>query len=140
MNKPHILLRIASVLGLLFAAGHSAGAPWTTAKSVAAQGVVMAMQKIHFDVMGNERSYFDFYYGFGISISVYLVAQAIILWLVGDVAKVNPAAARPIMLTLFASYAAVAVITVMYFFAAPIVFSAVICALIAWAWWKAGQR
>jgi hypothetical protein len=139
MTKPHILLRIASILGLLFAAGHTAGAPWTTAKSVAAQGVAMMMQKVHFDVMGNERSYFDFYYGFGVSISVYLIAQAIVLWQVGEVTKTNPAAARPIMLTLFVSYLAVGVITVMYFFAPPIVFSAVICALIAWAWFKSGK-
>ena len=61
-----------------------------------------------------------------------------VIWQAGDVAKVNAAAARPLMLTMLASYVAVSVITVMYFFAAPIVFSVIVCALIAWAWLKAG--
>jgi hypothetical protein len=138
MTKPHILLRIASIVALLFAAGHTAGAPWTPTKGIAEQGLVMMMKSVHFDVMGAQRTYFDFYFGFGVSISVYLLAQAIVIWQAGDVAKVNAAAARPLMLTMLASYAAVSVITVMYFFAAPIVFSVIVCALIAWAWLKAG--
>ncbi len=139
MTRPHILLRIASIFALLFAAGHTAGAPWTPAKELTAMGFISVMKSLHFDVMGNSRTYFDFYYGFGVSISVYLIAQAIIMWQVGEIAKTNPALARPIMLTLIASNVAVGVITVMYFFAAPIVLSAVICGLLAWAWYKAGR-
>jgi hypothetical protein len=140
MKNPHVALRIASVIGLLFAAGHTAGAPWTPAnKGVAADGLVMMMKKIHFDVMGTERTYFDFYSGFGVSISVCLLALAIILWQVGDVVKVNPASARPILLTMFVAYIALGVVSAMYIFAAPLVFSAAICALIAWAWAKAGR-
>ena len=138
MTRPHILLRIASILGFLFAAGHTAGAPWTPAKGMAEQALVTMMKSLHFEAMGNQRTYFDFYFGFGVSISVYLVAQALVLWQAGNVAKVSPAAARPIMLTMFASYLAVGVITYMYFFAAPLAFSLAICALVAWAWLKAG--
>jgi hypothetical protein len=138
MNKPHILLRVASIIALLFAAGHTAGAPWTPAKGFAEQGLVSVMKSLHFDVMGTQRTYFDFYQGFGVSISVYLLAQAIILWQAGDIAKTNPKAARPIMLTMLASYVAGGVITYMYFFAAPLVFSVLVCILIAWAWLKAG--
>ena len=138
MTKPHILLRIASILALLFAAGHTAGAPWTPAnKGIAAEGLVMMMKRVHFDVMGTERTYFDFYSGFGVSVSVCLLALAIILWQAGNVAKVSPAAARPIMLTMFAAYIALGVTSAMYIFAAPLVFSVAICALIAWAWVKA---
>jgi len=138
MTKPHILLRIASILALLFAAGHSAGAPWTPAKGMAEQALVTMMKSLHFDAMGAQRTYYDFYFGFGVSISVYMIAQALVLWQAGDVAKANPAAARPLMLTMLASYAALGVITYMYFFVAPLIFSAVICALIAWAWLKSG--
>jgi hypothetical protein len=138
MTKAYNLLRIASIIALLFAIGHSAGAPWTPAKGIAPAGLVMMMKQVHFDVMGTERSYFDFYFGFGVSISVYLIAQAIILWQAGDLAKSNAVAARPIMLTMLLSYIAVSVITVAYFFAAPIVLSALVCILIAWAWLKAG--
>jgi hypothetical protein len=138
MTKPHILLRIASIIGLLFAAGHTMGAPWTPAKGMAEQALVTMMKSLHFDVMGTPRTYFDFYYGFGVSITVYMLALAIILWQVGDVAKANAVAARPIMFTLFLAYVAGGVITVMYFFAAPIVFSALVCILIGWAWFKSG--
>ena len=137
MTKPHILLRIASVIALLFAAGHTAGAPWTPAKGMAEQALVTMMKSLHFDVMGTQRTYFDFYYGFGVSITVYLLVQAVVLWQAGTIAKTNPRAARPLMLTMFVSYAAVGVITFMYFFAAPAVFSFVICMLLAWAWLKA---
>ena len=134
--KPHVLLRIAAVVALLLAAGHTAGAPWTPSKGMAEAGLLQLMKSLHFDVMGTSRTYFDFYFGFGVSISVYLFTQAIILWQVAGLAKSNAKIVRPIVATMFLSYIAGGVVTVMYFFAAPIVFSAVVCFFIAWAWAK----
>jgi hypothetical protein len=38
------------------------------------------MKSHHFDAMGFSRTYWDFYYGFGLVISGYLLVQAVMLW------------------------------------------------------------
>jgi len=139
MTRPHVLLRIAAIIALIFAGLHSMGAPWTPARGAPEQALVAMMKSLQFDAMGAQRTYFDFYYGFGVSISVYLAVQAIVIWLAGDIARTNPPAARPLIATMFASYAIVGAITFRYFFAGPLVFSAVICALLAWAWMRTGK-
>src|SRR6185369_3743946 len=72
-------LRISSIVSLLFAAGHTLGGfqEWSP---VGDNPVLRSMKDVHFDTMGVNRSYFDFYMGFGWSISVILLMQAILLW------------------------------------------------------------
>lgn len=135
--KPHILLRIAAVLAALFAAGHTAGAPWTPAKGMLETALVNSMKSLHFDVMGSQRTYFDFYFGFGVAIAVYLFTLAIVLWQVAELSKVDAKPLRPIMATLFVSYVGGGVVTAMYFFAPPLALSAAVCLFIALAWAKA---
>src|SRR5689334_13611072 len=90
-----LLLRIASFIALLFAVGHPMVNPWTPTDEASAASVVAAMKSVSFDAMGAHRSYWDFYYGFGVSISVYLFAQAVLLWLLATLAKTQAAAVRP---------------------------------------------
>ena len=82
-----VWLRIASVITALYAAGHTAGMPWTPSEDVMAQGAVVAMRGVHFEVAGVTRSYWDFYQGFGLSISVLLVVQAVLMWQLAGVAR-----------------------------------------------------
>jgi hypothetical protein len=60
-------LRISSVLSLLFAAGHTSGGlkNWSP---MGENTVLQAMRTVRFDAMGANRSYFDFYMGFGWSL------------------------------------------------------------------------
>ncbi|MEA2164869.1 MAG: hypothetical protein QOK37_2996 [Thermoanaerobaculia bacterium] len=131
--KTTLLLRIAAVLAVLFALGHTMGGPWTPTEERSAASVVDAMKSVRFDVAGSSRSYWDFYYGFGVSISVYLFAQAILLWLLATLAKTQAAAARPFVVVLLASYAANVFVTWRYFFVVPLVLSIaiVICLTLA---------
>ena len=74
-----LLLRIASVISLVFAAGHSLGGR----KYWSPQGkteVLKAMRTVRFEVFGVSRTYLDFYLGFGLSLSVFLLLQAAVLW------------------------------------------------------------
>lgn len=89
-------LRISSIIALLFAAGHTLG----SRKSWSPMGdnpVLDQMKKVRFDVMGVSRSYFDFYMGFGYSLSVAMIMQAVLLWQLSILARSNPAALRPII-------------------------------------------
>jgi hypothetical protein len=126
-------LRAASVVALLFAAGHTLGAPWTPARGAAAASVVDAMKSAHFDAMGSDATYWRFYYGFGLSITCYLLALAIITWQIATLARSETRRLRGLILTLAGLYAAIGVVSWMYFFAAPLALAAivVVCLLVA---------
>jgi len=128
-----LLLRIACVVALLFALGHTSGGPWTPTDEPGAASVVEAMKSVNFDVTGSRRSYWDFYFGFGVDISVYMFAQAAFLWLLATLAKTQPASVRPFVVVLLASYAVNAFVAWRYFFVIPLVMSVAMVACLALA-------
>jgi hypothetical protein len=85
------------------------------------------------------RTYWDFYFGFGVSVSVYLLALAAVLWQTASLSKRIFNAARPFMASLFVCYLGVGVVAARYFFFLPVAMAAAICLCIALAWWL-GQR
>lgn len=127
-------LRAASIVGLLFAAGHTLGAPWTPATGADAARVVDAMKGVHFNAMGSDATYWGFYVGFGLSITCYLLALAVITWQIAALARSDARRLRPLMLTIAVLYAAVGVLAWMYFFAAPLVLAIIVvaCLLVAY--------
>jgi hypothetical protein len=58
--KAPVLYRIASVLQLLFAAGHTFGFRQNI-PAWGAEGVLALMRSIHFDAQGFTRTYWDFF-------------------------------------------------------------------------------
>src|ERR1700722_13042823 len=77
--KAKILYRISSILLLLFAALHTLGFRQTDPKW-GVDGLVGLMQSIHFDAQGFSRTYWDFFVGFGLFVSVFLVFAAVLAW------------------------------------------------------------
>jgi hypothetical protein len=132
-STPTFWLRAASIVAMLFAAGHTLGAPWTPATGGAAAGVVDAMKAVHFTAMGSDATYWRFYYGFGLSITGYLLALALITWQIAALARSEARRLRAIILTLASLYAAIGVLSWMYFFAAPLVLAVIVfvCLLVA---------
>jgi hypothetical protein len=127
-----LFYRISAVLILLFDLGHSAGFPWSDPKWGVDTG---AMRSSHFTVLGFNRTYWDFYVGFGLVVSVFLLFAAILAWQLGRL----PAQALPFVRAttwaLALSFAAMTFLNWTYFFTIPIVFSSVITAcLVAAAW------
>jgi hypothetical protein len=118
-----MLYRIAAVLILLFDLGHSAGYPWSDPKWGVDLGTIRSS---HFNVLGFSRTYWDFYLGFGLQISVFLLLAAILAWQLGSL----PAQTFPLMRwtawALAGCFAAVTVLSCLYFFIIPIAFGAVI--------------
>lgn len=119
-------LRIASLVTLFYFVGHSSGYPWTPSVEPADLAIIEAMKGHSFDVVGSLRSFWDFYVGFGITISLLILALAVVLWQLGSMAKADPARVRNILATLFAAFLINTVISVRYFFIIPTVTSAVI--------------
>lgn len=111
------------------------GAPWTPIADSAPASVVEAMKSVSFDAMGSRRTYWDFYYGFGVSISVYLFVQAAMLWFLAALARTQSASVRPIVIVFLVAYVVNAYVTWRYFFVLPLVLSIamVICLALALA-------
>jgi hypothetical protein len=127
-----LVLRIASALTLLFALGHSLGG----LQSWSPQGdteVLRAMKSFHFDAMGAMRTYWDFYVGFGLFISVCLLLQAAVLWQLGRLAKENAVRVRPLVGSFVVAYLMSAVLAWRFIFTVPVVFSIAIAACLVTA-------
>jgi RsiW-degrading membrane proteinase PrsW (M82 family) len=131
--KSSILLRTASVLTLVFCAGHTYRALDPSSRGPEEAAVFMAMQAYPFRVMGFSRTHWDFYRGFSLLFSVTLLLLAVLLWQIGALAQSDPARARPLIATLFAGYLAFTVLCGMYFFTAPAALSAAVAICLALA-------
>src|SRR5215510_2838121 len=114
--KQTILLRTASLLTLVFCAGHTFGTLNTVSRGPEEAAVFMAMQAYPFNVMGFRRTHWDFYRGFSLLFSVTLLLLAVLLWQIAAIAKTDPARARPLIGSLFLGYLAFTVLCGMYFF------------------------
>jgi hypothetical protein len=123
--KPSSLLRVASGMSFLLFAGHTAGGvhSWSPQGENAVLG---AMRSVQFQVSGFTRTFWDFYVGFGFVLSVYLLAQAVLLWQLASWVKVDPVRTQSIVLVFFATAIATIILDWMFFFTAPIVLSVAI--------------
>ncbi len=126
MMNPVLLLRIAAVISLLFAAGHTLGGLRSSWSPIGETDVLAAMRSFRFGVQGVSRTYLEFYRGFGFILSVYLVAQAILLWQTAGLAAAHGVQARPFVVTLFLVSLASGLLTWRYLFPLPAYFGAVL--------------
>jgi hypothetical protein len=135
--KASVFYRIAAVLLLLFAIGHTVGFRQTDAKW-GVDTLLSSMRSIHFEVQGFSRTYWDFFVGFGLFVTVFLLLAAAVTWQLGSLPAETLAHMRGIAWTLALCFVAIAVLSGRYFFIVPIVFSIVITmCLIAAAWLSA---
>ena len=128
--RPAILLRCASAVNALLFLGHTLGMPWTPERSPQPAAVVAGMKAVRLPVMGVERGYWDFYEGFGLTVSVFLLAFTVLLWQAAAISSRSPATARPIVATALGAFAGMAILEAFYFFAAPIVLTLPIVVLL----------
>ena len=125
------MLRIAAVLTLLYCVGHTSGIPWTPSLRPQDLAVLEAMKADRFDVAGSTRSYWDFYYGFGLAITGYLAVQAVVLWQLAPLAKTAALQVRPIIAAFVIAFVVNAIIVWMYFFIIPLLFAVAIVLCLA---------
>ena len=132
--KPSIFYRVAAVLLLLFAAGHTLGFRQSDPKW-GVDALLGSMRSIHFDVQGFNRTCWDLFVAAGLSVGVFYLFAAILAWQLGSLPKETLALMRGIAWAFALCFAAITVVSWAYLFILPIVFSLVITVcLISAAW------
>jgi hypothetical protein len=136
--KPALLLRIAAVITLLLAVGHTAGGLsfWSPAGDTE---VLRAMRSFHFDAAGVSRTYLDFYLGFGFITGIYLLAQAVALWQLASMAKADPIRVRPLVGSFLLASAVSAFLSWRFIFVLPVVSFTAVAACLGLAFYAAGK-
>ena len=132
-----LLYRISSGLLVLFALGHTIGfrrvdPRWN------ADSVVNGMRTVNFPVLGFNRSYWDFFSGFGFFVSVFLVFAAILAWQLGSMSREALAAIPVVRWSFAACFVLIAGLTWRYFFLPPDVFSTLVALGLVGAAWLGG--
>jgi len=131
--KTAILLRIASVLTLIFCFGHGYAVLGAPLRNPGEAAVFMAMQSYKLKMLGAIRTHWDFYRGFSILFGVTLFLLAVLLWQLSMRAKTDPLATRPMVASLLAAYLAFTIVGGLYFFIVPAAFSAAVAICLALA-------
>ena len=135
--KGSTFYRIAAVLLLLFAIGHTLGFRQSDPK----WGVDLllgSMRSIHFDVQGFNRTYWDLFVAAGFSVGVFYLFAAILSWQLGGLPAATLALMRGISWGLALTFVALTILSWSYFFFLPILFSVLITVcLVAAAWLSA---
>jgi hypothetical protein len=133
--KASLFYRIAAVLIFLFAVGHTIGffqsdPGWGT------DSLVASMKSIHFNITGFSRTYWDFFVGFGLFVTVFLLLAAILAWQLGAIAAETLARMRVLTWAFALCFAVITVLSWRYFFAIPLVFSFLITVCLSLAAWR----
>ena len=136
--KASLLYRIASVLLILFALGHTLGFRRVDPRW-GVDSIIGALRSTHFDVQGLNRTYWDFYIGFGLFVTVLLVFVAVLSWQLGSVPKESLLMMPIVTWGLAACFVLVTFLTWKYFFVVPMIFSGVITICFIFAAGVAGR-
>jgi hypothetical protein len=137
--KASMFYRIAAVLLLLFAAGHTLGVRQSDPQW-GVDALLASMRSIHFDVQGFNRTYWDLFLAAGFSVGVFYLFAAILAWQLGRLPPATLALMRGTAWAFALCFAAITVVSWRYLFFLPIAFSIVITlCLTAAAWLSAKQ-
>ena len=130
-----LLYRIAAVLFLVFAAGHTLG--FLKFKPPSAEGIAVrdSMESVRFQVGSSTRTYGDFYRGFGLFCTLYLLFFAYLAWHLGGMAQSSPQAVGALAWVFFAVQLVGVVLSWIYFLPPPVILSALAAICTGWAAW-----
>jgi len=132
--KASIFYRVAGVFLLVFAAGHTLGFRQSDPKW-GVDALLGLMRSTHFDVQGFNRTYWDLFVAAGLGVSAFYLFAAVLAWQLAGLPAEILVRMRGITWAFALSFAAITVVSWMYLFILPIVFSFVITVcLISAAW------
>jgi hypothetical protein len=136
--KASLLYRIAAVLLLLFAVGHTLGFRQSD-PAWGADTLLGLMRSVHFDVQGFSRTYWDLFTAAGLSVGVFYLFSSVLAWQLGGLPSETLAAMRVGVWAFALCFAAITVLSWMYLFALPIAFSILITACLLGAAWVSSR-
>jgi len=136
--KASLFYRIAAVLILLFDIGHTVGflqhdPEWKV------DSLIGSMKSIHFAIQGFSRSYWDFFVGFGLFVTVFLLLAAAVAWQLGRLDAETVTRVRGIGWSLALCFVVLTFLSFRYFFVLPLIFSIVIAICLMLAAWLSAK-
>jgi hypothetical protein len=134
-----LLYRIAAVVFLLFALGHTIGFLTLRPPSPDGRAVYEAMNSVRFVLRGRSYSYGEFYRGFGLSCTVSMLFSAFVSWYLGGLASSAPGAMGALGWVFFAAQLPGLVLSFLYFGVPPMVLSSLVAVILGYAAWLAGR-
>ena len=135
---PSLFYRIAAVLLVLFAAGHTLGFARTD-PTWGVDALVGSMRSSRFAVQGVQRSYWDFYVGFGLFVTLFLLFSALLAWALGSLPAGTLALMPLVRWGLAGCFVGVTVLSFRYFFVIPATISGLTTVCLLIAAWQAGK-
>lgn len=137
--KASTFYRIAAVLLLFFAVGHTLGFRQSDPKW-GVDPLLSSLRSIHFDVQGFNRTYWDLFVAAGFTVGLFYLFAAILAWQLGGLPVATLALMRGTVWAFALSFAAITVVSMRYLFIIPVAFSvAITICLTAAAWISAKQ-
>jgi|SRR5262245_3866745 len=137
--KASIFYRIAAVLLLLFAVGHTLGFRQSD-PTWGVDALLASMRSIHFDVMGFNRTYWDLFVAAGFTVGVLYLFAAILAWQLGGLPAATLALMRGTAWAFAVCFAAITFVSWRYLFIIPIVFSILITLCLTAAAWLSTRQ
>ena len=134
---PALLYRIASVLLVLYAAGHTIGFQRIDPRW-GIDNFINGLRTTPVVVQGAKRTYWGFILGFGYFCTVLMLFSALLAWELGGLPPATLAALPVITWGLAVSFLVATLVTVRFFFAAPIAFSTLVTICLTLAAWMSG--
>lgn len=133
--KPARILRLAAVFAAVQYIAHAILFLSATPKHGAEEVAVIDAMKAHrFEFSGFSRSYWNFYFGYGLLGILWGVVEVVLLWQLAKLAEADPRQVRPTIGLLVAANAAHALLTGTYFFPAPVIFDVLVAATLVWSY------
>ena len=134
-----LFYRIAAVLMLLFAIGHTLGFRQSD-PTWGVDTLLGSMRSIHFEVQGFNRTYWDLFEAAGFSVGVFYLFAAILAWQLGGLPPATLALMRGTAWAFALCFAALTVVSWRFLFILPIAFSVVITLCLALAAWLSAKQ
>ena len=129
--KAAVWLRVVSALAFVQFCAHTVRfITYAPAHGPDEVAVVQAMKSHYFLFAGAPRSYWDFYFGYGLLAAFSCLVEAVLFWLLAGIARSSVALARPIVVLFLLANIAHATLTWTYFFPLPMYFDLAIAILL----------
>jgi hypothetical protein len=133
-----LVYRIAAVLLVLFAVGHTLGFSQSD-PNWGVDALLASLRSTSFDADGFHRTWWDFYLAAGHITGLFYLFGAILAWQLGGLSCAALARLRGVTWGFALCFAAITVVSIQRLFVIPIAFSAVITLALTLAAWLAAK-
>jgi hypothetical protein len=123
--KASLFYRIAAVLLLFFAAGHTLGFRQVD-PAWGVDSLLSSVRSMHFEVQEFSRTWWDFFLAAGFSVGVLYLFAAVLAWQLGSLPEQTLAVMRLTRWAFALCFAAITILSWRYLFTLPIAFSVAI--------------